>query len=93
MVDDVAEASAAVQALSFAFDTIFVTACSVTFLRMVARDHCDHDGSDDSVVDAAIDDDDDHDSDDDDIDDAASMGDDDNDEHNALLFSCTCGLH
>jgi hypothetical protein len=73
LVDDVFEASAAVQALSFAFNTVFVTSCSDTFLLMVARDHCDHDDEDDdTVIDVGIADDDDVDSVDDDIDVAKS---------------------
>ena len=94
LVDDVFEASAAVQALSFAFNTVFVTSCSDTFLLMVARDHCDHDDEDDdSVIDVGIADDDDVDSVNDDMDVAASMGDviDDDDDHESeVLFSCKC---
>ena len=102
LVDDVFGASAAVQALSFAFNTVFVTSCSDTFLFMVARDHCDHDDEDyDTVIDVGIADDDDVDSDKDDVDGAVSMGDelDDDDDHesdddvfdDAVLFSCKCG--
>ena len=80
LVADAAEASAAVQALSFAFDTIFVTTCQDTFMHMEARDHCDDD-DDDSVVDVDIVVDDDHDVDDDDIDGSGdSVADEDTDD-------------